>query len=601
VSHVSFYRKWRPQTFEDVFGQERVTRTLQHAIAGERIVHAYLFCGYRGTGKTTTARLLAKALNCEQGPTPTPCNVCVNCRAISDGSSLDVIEIDAASNRGIDEIRDLREKITRVPVGSRYNVYIIDEAHMLTTEAANALLKTLEEPPAHAVLVLVTTEPHRLPPTITSRTQRFDFKRIPLGAIMERLGQIAASEGFAVEEEALRLIARSADGALRDAESLLDQLSAFCEGTITTADVLTVLGVVEEEIAQELAEAVIGGDAARCLAVAGRAIDEGRDARQVFRGLIDHFRDLLVVAVVGDPGAVVETSEGRLAVLRAQSARLPAAAIVQKLRVLTAADAEARQTTQPRIALELALLRLARPDVDPTLDGLAARVEALERRDDRSGIQAPAAPSSAEAPAAPPASPGAAQGRTTPRPAAPRRSPPRGAAQDSAADGAAATEESRARTPESRSPRTAAFEGAAEPSRGAGAAPGAVLEPGVSVEILQARWREVMEEVKQRTRTVHAFLLEGRPREVLGSEVLLGVRHRFHMESLQDTKCRRVVEDALARVFGAPLRVRFALDDAPEAPAEAEQADEPAAAGDMLVAEAVRRFGNPVQEIRRLE
>ena len=160
---MSFYRKWRPQTFEDVFGQERVIRTLQNAITSGRIVHAYLFCGYRGTGKTTTARLLAKALNCERGPTATPCNVCVNCRAISDGTSLDVIEIDAASNRGIDEIRDLREKITRVPVGSRYNVYIIDEAHMLTTEAANALLKTLEEPPAHAVLVLVTTEPHRLP------------------------------------------------------------------------------------------------------------------------------------------------------------------------------------------------------------------------------------------------------------------------------------------------------------------------------------------------------------------------------------------------------------------------------------------------------
>jgi len=599
VSHVSFYRKWRPQTFEDVFGQERVTRTLQHAIAGNRIVHAYLFCGYRGTGKTTTARLLAKALNCERGPTPTPCNICVNCRAISDGNSLDVIEIDAASNRGIDEIRDLREKITRVPVGSRYNVYIIDEAHMLTTEAANALLKTLEEPPAHAVLVLVTTEPHRLPPTITSRTQRFDFKRIPQAAIMERLSQIAASEGFAVEEEALRLIARSADGALRDAESLLDQLSAFCQGTITTADVLTVLGVVEEEIAQELADAVIAGDAARCLAVAGHAIDEGRDARQVFRGLIDHFRDLLVVAVVEEPSTVVETSEGRLAALRAQSGRLSAAAIVQKLRVMTTAEAEARQTTQPRIALELALLRLARPDVDPTLDGLAARVEALERRDDRTGIQAPAAPSSAEAPAAPPASSGTTQGgRAASRPSAPRRSTPRGAVEDTVAEGAAEIEEARPRRPESRPPRATA---PAAP-RGTGGASGTVVEPGVSFEILLARWREVMDEVKQRTRTVHAFLLEGRPREVSGSEVLLGVRHRFHMESLQDTKSRRVVEDALARVFGAPLRVRFALDDAPEAPAEAEPANEPpVAAGDMLVAEAVRRFGNPVQEIRRLE
>ncbi|HLJ60558.1 MAG TPA: DNA polymerase III subunit gamma/tau [bacterium] len=614
MSHVSFYRKWRPQTFEDVFGQERVTRTLQNAIASNRIVHAYLFCGYRGTGKTTTARLLAKALNCERGPTPTPCNVCANCRAISEGASLDVIEIDAASNRGIDEIRDLREKISRVPVGSRYNVYIIDEAHMLTTEAANALLKTLEEPPAHAVLVLVTTEPHRLPPTITSRTQRFDFKRIPQATIVDRLRAIATSEGFTVEEDALHLIARSADGALRDAESLLDQLSAFCQGTVTTADVLAVLGVIEEEVTQELADAIIGGDGARCLVIAARVIDEGRDVRQILRSLIEQFRDLLVVAVVDEPRGVVETSDARLASLRAQSARLAPAAIIQKIRMLAAAEAEARLTTQPRIALEMALLRVSRPEMDPTLDGLTARVEALERRRDRPAGDGAAAPPRSEGPAtgAPSSGDDAGQGRrggasrsAAPRTAgAPRRDPSRS---DAGADSTGAVEESQASASAGSRSDPAGARGAAAPEPpGAGASPGQVAardaasEGGVSFELLRARWGHVMEEVKQRTRTVHAFLLESTPRELSGTELVLAVRHRFHMESLQDLKTRRIVEDALARVFGAPMRVRFTLDDTPP-PAQEVPPEAPGAADDVLVSEAVRRFGNPVQEVRRPE
>ena len=397
LSHVSFYRKWRPQTFEDVLGQERVTRTLQNAIATRRIVHAYLFCGHRGTGKTTTARILAKALNCARGPTPAPDNTCASCVAIGDGTSLDVIEIDAASNRGIDEIRDLREKVRLVPVQGRYKVYIIDEAHMLTTEAANALLKTLEEPPPHAVLILVTTEPHRLPATITSRTQRFDFKRIPQAMIVGRLQAIAAAEGIAVEAEALALIARSADGALRDAESLLDQINAFRRGAIARADVLAVLGVIDEEVAREIADAVIAGDAARCLTLAGQVIDEGRDARQVLRSLVEQFRDLLVVAIVDDPAEIVETTETRLESLRAQSARLSPAAILQKIRILSAAEAEARFTTQPRVVLEMALLRAARPELDPSIEGLAARLEVLERR---SGLPAasPAARNSSHPP-----------------------------------------------------------------------------------------------------------------------------------------------------------------------------------------------------------
>ena len=571
---MSFYRKWRPQTFEDVVGQERVTRTLQNAIASGRIVHAYLFCGHRGSGKTTTARILAKCLNCERGPTPTPDNTCPSCVAIGIGTSLDVIEIDAASNRGIDEIRDLREKVRLVPVAGRYKVYIIDEAHMLTTEAANALLKTLEEPPAHAILVLVTTEPHRLPTTITSRTQRFDFKRIPQAAIVERLRTIATAESLSVDDDALHLIARSADGALRDAEGLLDQLNAFCRGTITKADVLAVLGVVDEEVAHNLAQAVIDGDAGACLVLAGRLIDEGRDVRQTLRSLIDQFRDLLVVAVMRQPEEIVETTAQRLDALRAQAARLSPGAIAQYIRVFAAAEAEARTATQPRVVLEMALLRAARPEMDPSLESLAARVAALE----------------GTAGAVPPETPGGPAAPVPDRPAAEkpaRKAPPRSAAPGPSASAGPAE-------PPPGPP-------AAEPGAAAGLPAAPVEEPGAPLTIdgLRARWPAVMDDVKQRTRAVHAYLLESAPRGVAGDEIVLGVRHPFHLERLAEAKSRTVVADALARVLGAPFRLRFMLDETAETvalPAEA-----PAPGEQALVDEAIRRFGNPVQEVRRLE
>jgi len=352
MSHVSFYRKWRPQAFDEIIGQDRVTRTLQNAIRTNRVVHAYLFAGHRGTGKTTTARILAKALNCVIGPTPTPDGTCPNCQAIAGGYALDVIEIDAATNRGIDEIRELRDRIRLAPTEGRYKVYIIDEAHMLTTEGANALLKTLEEPPSHAVLVLVTTEPHRLPPTILSRCQRFDFRRVLQKEIITRLHHIAATEGFRIEEDALSLIAAAADGSVRDAESILDQLAAFAEGPISGADVISVLGMLAEDSALRLADAVLRRDVPACVDLVDQVIGEGKDVRQVLRTLLDHFRDLLVLQT-GARAEVLDTTEQRLGALRAQAAAAGTDEVLQALKVLAATETEARWSPQPRRRLPI--------------------------------------------------------------------------------------------------------------------------------------------------------------------------------------------------------------------------------------------------------
>ncbi|MBI4277277.1 MAG: DNA polymerase III subunit gamma/tau [Armatimonadetes bacterium] len=610
MSHVSFYRKWRPASFETVVGQERVTRTLRNALAANRIVHAYLFCGHRGTGKTTTARILAKALNCVRGPTPDPCGHCPACQAIAGGYSVDVIEIDAASNRGIDEIRELREKVRLTPTEGRHKVYIIDEAHMLTTEAFNALLKTLEEPPPHAVFVLVTTEPHRLPPTITSRCQRFDFRRVGLREITARLRRIAAEEVFQVDEDALYLIARNADGSLRDAESVLDQLATFTQGRITRADVLSVLGLVEEELALGVADAAIAGDAAEVLAASARIVDEGKDIRQVLRTLLEHFRDLLVVKACEDPGAassaeqraavdaaeLVEAGEARLEALREQASRLPTEAILRALRLLGAAEAEARWHPQPRLVLEMALLRLARPDVDPTLEGLQARVEALERALGQGAP--PREPPPARSPGAPdvPPRPPARTARPAPSDPSSRRStgsdvaPPlprraAGSPEVPAPVGEATDSPGVAAPPRRRSAGDAGTAVPPSSPRGAGSAvrapeaaatgaptvpkpagdtghatvaPAGGDAPGVSLEEVLRQWGRILDGVKRRKLFCHALMIESTPVEVAGGTLVLGLRpgFHFHAENLHRPEHAAIVEEAVEQALGTRLRLR---------------------------------------------
>ena len=398
MSYLVIARKWRPQNFADIAGQEHITRTLQNAISSDRIAHAYLFTGVRGVGKTTAARILAKALNCERGPTPDPCNECTQCQEISQGSSIDVLEIDGASNRGIDEIRQIIENVRYQPAHGRFKIYIIDEVHQVTKDAFNALLKTLEEPPPSVKFILATTEPHRLPATILSRCQRYDFRRINLREIVQRLGAIAKSEGLDITDEALLLLAREADGSMRDAQSLLEQVLAMAEpagrkdkkAQVNEALLQEVLGLAERRTLYEISAAVIRGDARRCVELVAQAVAQGRDVNRLSRDLVEHFRNLLVARLASernDARRANESSAGfytqlldlpdqEIADLAAQSRPVSIETLLDYFDFMAAGDEAVTRASTPRFTLESVLIHLA--GLPQTLP-VAALIERLER------------------------------------------------------------------------------------------------------------------------------------------------------------------------------------------------------------------------------
>src|SRR4030042_2023379 len=347
-----FYRKWRPQTLAEVVGQEHVTRTLFNARSSGRVSHAYLFCGPRGTGKTSTGRILAKAVNCLASTNGEPCNACAMCQAITGGRALDVIEIDAASNRGIDEIRELRERVNYAPNQARYKVYIIDEVHIITKEAANALLKTLEEPPPHVIFVLATTEPHKVLPTILSRCQRFDFRRLSQAAVIARLEHICQHEGIECQAEALRQISRAATGSLRDAENLLEQLVTYYGSKLEIEHVQALLGFSDDQRAKELAKYVIKSDVSTGLATINSIADDGLDLRQFNRELVEYLRRLLLIKS-GAPQAVDATAE-ELAAMKELVSKVPLGHIIKAVKLFGSVDL--RLDSYSPLPLELALV-----------------------------------------------------------------------------------------------------------------------------------------------------------------------------------------------------------------------------------------------------
>ncbi|OWR26626.1 DNA polymerase III subunit gamma/tau [Saccharibacillus sp. O23] len=519
MEHIALYRAWRPQSFQDMVGQQHIIRTLQNAIREQRVSHAYLFSGPRGTGKTSAAKILAKAVNCEKGPAPEPCNECETCKRIAAGAVMDVLEIDAASNRGVEEIRDLREKIKYAPTEVRRKVYIIDEVHMLTTEAFNALLKTLEEPPEHAMFILATTEPHKLPATIISRCQRFDFRRVSLEEQTARLAEICREEKIEAEENALQYIARLSDGGMRDALSVLDQISAFTDGKVTYEQVLGMTGGIASEQFSALADSLTAKDAGGVLQTVESWMQEGKSADKCMENLLYYFRDLLMIKMVPNAEHMTERVLDASS-FHAVAERFSKENLFRTIDTLSRYQNEMKYAANPQMLFEVALLNLVgldeRAEVSPqtahasapaadsqAVRKLEIRIADLEKKLEQAMRAGIAASGGAGEPGG---------GRPAARPSAPRVS-------------------RMAKLP----PHMDRYLAHRDDS---------------SFKDIRGKWNQVLQRVKEEKVTVHAWFTNGEPVSASDDSVLVAFKNDIHRETIEKPANRQVVEQVLAQVLG---------------------------------------------------
>jgi DNA polymerase-3 subunit gamma/tau len=530
-SYQVLARRTRPQTFAQVIGQEHVTRTLENAIASGRLAHAFVFSGVRGVGKTTTARILAKALNCEKGPTPEPCNACRSCVEITECRSLDVFEVDAASQTGIDQTRELLETVKYQPAASRFRVYIIDEAHGLSGKAFDAFLKTLEEPPPHVKFILATTSPGKLPATILSRCQRYDFRRVSRAEIAAALGAIVAQEAKAADEEALLAIACEADGSLRDAVSLLDQALAFADGRLDAAAVTAALGLADRSAVRELMAAVVGREPARALAVVTQVASLGTDLRRFCRDLLERLRNMTVLAVAGRD-ALTDLTPAEVDELAESAASAPLSDLQRWFKILLDGDEEIGRSPYPRLVLEMTVVRMAILTPLVPLDQLVERLEALERGARGAGAAgAGAAPSRPSSPAPSDTARSAGPRPTSPAAVRPATAPGSSPAADAAPAG-------------DRQGSSAAA--AAHPQAANGGDP----------HPLQARWDALVATLQREQLSRFFHLAHSRVLTVDDECIRIGVTRKEAVAALTDASSRSTIEDRLER----ELRRRLALE-----------------------------------------
>jgi len=624
MAYLALYREWRPRIFGEIIGQEHITRTLKNAVSAGRVGHAYLFCGARGTGKTTTARVLAKALNCPRREAAKPCNQCEVCRAVDEGFSMDVIEVDAASNRGIDEIRELREKINFAPATGKYRVYIIDEVHMLSNDAFNALLKTLEEPPRHGVFILATTEPHKVPLTILSRCQRFDFRRIVPADIIRRLKEVAAGAGLAVEEEALRLIARSADGGLRDALSILDQAAAFGGMKVTAEDVRDILGTVRGDALARMTGHLAAGEAGPALRLAAELAGEGKDLRLFAKELAGYLRALLLEKIA--PGAAAGETWDDAGQMAAWAAAFTEEGLLRAVEIMAGVEQGMRFSTLPGVVLEVALVKACRPGSFNDVSALAARLAVLEKklgepagrpseimdfpctgkgwppgatflppkqiREPAAGEKAARPGGAGQGPVAP--APFAAEVDGAARPAAPGRQETMATGTSPPGQGESTKSRPAPLGREDVAVKQAALLGREEvaatrtapPRREEAALKGGIGEGGVSLEQVRESWYNIMETLRSERLPLYFNFTKAAPMAVKGRGLVVGFPEGEDLSREMAEQNKKYLEELLGRFFKGEWQVAFSTYQG-----KVGLPGKRPAAGKEPVADVKRRFG----------